>query len=85
MKTLTLRGIEAELECALKAESDRLGASLSATVIAVLRRSFGLSKPRYSREHRDLDQLAGTWTQTEREEFENNTSAFSRIDKDMWS
>jgi hypothetical protein len=80
-----LRGIEAELERALKAESDRLGASLSATVITVLRRSFGLAKPRYQREHRDLDRLAGTWTQAERAEFEKNTSAFSRIDKDLWS
>jgi|LakMenEpi03Aug12_release.lakeMendotaPanAssembly.Ray.scaffolds.fasta_scaffold1486356_1 hypothetical protein len=85
MKTLTLRGIEAELETALKSESDRQGASLSATIITILRRSFGLAKPRYHREYHDLDQLAGTWTQEDRAEFEKNTSAFSRIDKDMWS
>ncbi len=85
MKTLTLRGIEKELETALQAESTRLGASLSATVITILRRSFGLTKPRYNREYHDLDQLAGTWTQQDRAEFEENTSAFSRIDPDMWS
>ena len=85
MKTLTLRGIEKELEAALQAESNRLGASLSATVITILRRSFGLAKPRYHREYRDLDQLAGTWTAEEREEFEANTRAFSRIDTDLWS
>jgi hypothetical protein len=85
MKTLTLRGIEAELEAALQSESDRQGASLSATIITVLRHSFGLAKPRYHRKYHDLDQLAGTWTPADRAEFEKNTSAFSMIDKHMWS
>lgn len=85
MKTLTLRGVEGELEAALQAEADRLKMSLSATVITVLRRSFALAKPRYRTEYHDLDHLAGTWTKENRAEFETNTRAFSRIDKDMWS
>ena len=85
MKTLTLRGIEGELEAALQSEAERLGSSLNVTVIGVLRRAFGLTKRKYHRDYHDLDHLAGTWTDKELTEFENNTSAFSQIDEDMWS
>ena len=32
----------------------------------------------------DLDHLAGTWSLNDLNEFENATSAFEKVDEDMW-
>jgi len=84
MRTLTLRGIEGELEEALESEAGRSGASLNATVTRILRRAFGLEDRKYHAEYHDLDHLAGTWTKEEQSAFERNTHAFSEVDRDMW-
>lgn len=84
MKTLTLRGIDGELEQALVSEAERTGTSMSATVKRTLRHAFGLTGKKYHVEYHDLDHLAGTWTAEEQAAFEEHTRAFSEIDEDMW-
>ena len=84
MRTLTLRGIEGELEKALESEAGRTSASMNATITRILRHAFGLAGRRYHTEYHDLDHLAGTWTKEERSAFEKNTHSFSEIDGDMW-
>lgn len=85
MKALTLRGIDDELEKALRGKSQELGTpSLNNTVLRILRESLGLTKRRHAVLHRDLDHLAGTWTEADFREFEAATAAFSQIDKELW-
>ena len=85
MKALTLRGFDEDLSEALKAEATRSGTSLNATVINVLRRAFGLTDQKFHVKYRDLDHLAGTWSEADRQAFERNTRFFSEIDKDLWT
>ena len=85
MKALTLRGIDDELERALRDKSRELGTpSLNNTILRVLRESLGLTKRRHAAAHRDLDHLAGTWTEADLKEFEKATAALSQIDGDLW-
>ena len=84
MKAVTIRGIDDELDRALRRHADVTGASLNATVLSLLRRSLGLAKRKFRPCHRDLDELAGTWTEKDRKAFDGAVSAFSRIDEEMW-
>ena len=85
MKTITLRGIDEELEKALRTVARETGSrSLNATVLHVLRESLGLTKRRRHDVHHDLDHLAGTWSDAERKEFEEATALLGRVDKDLW-
>jgi hypothetical protein len=79
---LTLRSIDPALRAALEAEAARLGLSLNAVTLKILRDSLGL---RESAELcHDLDALAGTWTAAEAEAFAASIQAFEEIDTAMW-
>ena len=85
MKTLSLRGIDDEMAEALNKEAKRANASLNATLLNLIRESIGLKKKRWTRVYTDLDDLAGTWSEKDEKEFKESTSAFSRIDEDLWN
>jgi hypothetical protein len=84
MKTLTLRGIDKELANQLERISKQGHESMNAVILRLLRNRLGLDKPKFREIHDDLDDLAGTWTEEDRREFEEATGAFSRIDEDLW-
>ena len=66
MKTITLRDIPPPLANKIEERSKRRGTSLNRTVIEMLEESTPSSKPVI---HHDLDDLAGTWTKEEGDEF----------------
>ena len=84
MKTITLRGIDEELDQALKRLAAQSSASVNATILKLLRRALGFEKKRLHVLHHDLDWLAGTWTDTELREFEKHTQPFSEVDEELW-
>ena len=85
VKTITLRGIDAELEKALQEKARELSTnSLNSTILRVLHESLGLAKRRYGTVHHDLDHLAGTWSSADLEEFERSTAVFGQIDEELW-
>jgi plasmid stability protein len=85
VKAITLRNLPPELADKVEEEARRTGASLNATVIALLRRALmpetGTScEPK--RFH-DLDFLAGTWTKEEADEFDRYLEESRRIDMEL--
>lgn len=84
MKTLTIRGIDDELEKLIKETSRKKQESLNQTVIKLLRHSVGLSKKTAFSKYNDLDALAGTWSREEEKLFLKNTQSFEEVDKEMW-
>lgn len=84
MKNLTLRGIDKELAAELERVSSIECESMNSTILRLLRDRLGLSKRRFHQMHNDLDDLAGTWSEEERREFEAATAAFSKVDEDLW-
>ena len=60
MKSVTLRGIDGELERALKRLAAQSSSSVNATILRLLRKAVGLEKEKFHAVHHDLDALAGT-------------------------
>ncbi len=87
MKQLTVRSVKSDLHNALKAEAARRGVSVNRVVIMLLREAVGLTNG--SRQNDavfdDLDYLAGTWTEVEAVEFEEQLASQRVIDEGMWS
>jgi hypothetical protein len=50
----------------------------------ILRNSLDLSSKRRERVFHDLDDLAGTWSDADYQQFKKATKPFSVIDKDLW-
>lgn len=83
MHQFTLRQIPQELFEILKKNSQKSGRSINKTILALLRKTLGLSDD-LGQKKRDLSSLAGTWTKKNYEEFEANTKIFDQIDPEMW-
>jgi hypothetical protein len=81
MKAITLRDIPGPLARKIEERSKRRGTSLNKTVIEMLEESTSPSKPTV---YHDLDDLAGTWTQEEAEEFDRRLQEIRTIDPEMW-
>ncbi len=83
---MTIRGIPAELEKAVKREAERKGLSLNRAFISVLERAVG-GKPREKKKkvlHHDLDHLSGLWSWKESAVFEKNLRAQRKVDEELW-
>ena len=82
MKTLSLRGIDEEMEKALKKEAQKEKTSVNTTILNLIRESIGLRKRH--KVYRDLDELAGTWNEKDEEAFKENTQFFDTINEEIW-
>jgi hypothetical protein len=80
---LALRGIDPALRSTLEAEAARLGLSLNAVVLRILRSALGLGEA-VGLNH-DLDALAGAWSLEEAEEFTRAIRPFEEIDPSLWA
>jgi len=83
MKTVSLRGIDEEMEKILKKEAQKAETSLNTTILNLIRESIGLRKRH--KVYQDLDELAGTWNEKDEEIFKENTQFFDKIDKETWN
>ena len=79
---MTLRGIDPALRSALDTEAAKLGISLNALILQILRGSLGLD-PDVSLAH-DLDSLAGSWSREDAEEFAAAAQGFEEVDPSLW-
>ena len=84
MKTISLRGLDDELVTAVERRAHEDHASINATLLCLLREATALNRPKRHRVYSDLDHLAGTWSDEEKREFEQNTAEFEQIDEEMW-
>jgi hypothetical protein len=82
MSQITLRKLPEELETRLRALARESHTSLNKTIISVLLKALGLAQE--SRKKRDLDDLSGTWSASEAEEFDKSTAIFEQIDPEVW-
>ena len=84
MKAITLRGIDDELEAALKSAAQQNAESVNKTMLRLLRGALNLDRPKLYREYHDIDYLAGTWTEEDEEEFLETQQGFRQVDEDLW-
>jgi len=84
MKTLTIRGIDPELDRAIKSRANQNNLSANQWIIQALKKITGTGKEPVFKKHYDLDSLAGGWSKEETLAFAKNTKIFERIDEDVW-
>ena len=84
MTTMTLRGIDDAISGALKEKARREHTSVNSVMLKILKESLGIEKKKRIVIYDDLDHLAGTWSLNDLTEFEKATSAFEKVDEDMW-
>ncbi len=84
MKTLSLRGVDEDLADNLDKIAKKTGASINKTVLEILRKSVGSNPKAREMVYRDLDNLAGTWTERNLQQFKKGTKHFEVIDKELW-
>ena len=82
MSTITIRCPDGTLGDLLRRESGKRGERINKIVTETLENSFAGAGRR--RRFRDLDHLAGTWSQTELEDFNKAVAALERIDPEDW-
>jgi hypothetical protein len=85
MKNLTIRGIDPELDRALRSKSKNKKESINQTVLKILKNAFGLSKPVIFKTYDDLDDLAGTWSEEDESYFNEQIKEMRKIDRDLWA
>jgi hypothetical protein len=85
MKVITLRNLPPVVARLIEHRSARTGLSLNKTVIQLLEERLGVSgRPADVESHRDLDDLAGVWTDEEACEFDRILEGQRRIDPELW-
>lgn len=84
MKTVTIRGIDDELDLAIKSRAQQNDLSVNQWILNALKKVTGTGKEPVFRKHHDLDALAGGWSKEETTAFRKNTRLFERIDEDVW-
>ncbi len=83
MGNICLRGIDDQVKNILKTEAAKSGTSVNALILSYINKSVGLD-PTSRTKHNDLDSLAGTWSDTDMDEFIGNTRDFDKIDEELW-
>ncbi len=84
MKTLTIRGIDTELDTKIREKATLSGESINKIVLQMLKSAFGIEKSKIFPTYHDLDSMAGTWTQEDEDHFNQNIRELGEVDKDMW-
>ena len=84
MATLSIRGMDDDTARLLKEAAQKAGSSVNAQVLELIRRGLGLSENQGRRGHRDLDHLAGTWSEADARDFETTIATFEEVDGDLW-
>lgn len=84
MKTITIRGIDPELDRVIKTQAQQNNLSVNQWIVQALKKVTGTGKEPVFRKHHDLDALAGGWSKEEAKEFARNTRIFERIDEELW-
>ena len=81
---LTIRSIGSRLRTAIEHEAARRGQSLNKTVLALLAERLGLTDSGAQIEHDDLDELAGTWSKSDANRFDEALHAQRQVDAKLW-
>ena len=69
----------------LKDQAKSRGISLNAYLVELIQRGAGVrTKAGRHPEYQDLDDLAGTWTPEDVDEFKDSQRAFERVDEELW-
>ncbi len=85
MKTITVRGIDPEVDKKLKETAKEQGKSRNQLILEMIRKNLGIERERkYSHEYNDLDALFGKWTEDEFRRISGKIDCERTVDQELW-
>jgi hypothetical protein len=85
MATFIVRKLDERIAKRLRDEARRQDTSVNRILVRLITENVGRAAARRrSRVYRDLDHLAGTWTQAEARAVERRLKAQRNVDPDLW-
>jgi hypothetical protein len=84
MKSLTIHGIDDQLEQLIQKKAEISGLSLNKTIKQLLRSALGIDNSGKEKKRVQLMELFGTWTKRQGEEFDKNIIDFEKVNKADW-
>jgi hypothetical protein len=85
MKSITIHGLDSQLDKMIRKRAKREGKSLNKTIKELLEQSLGIRHGQNTDNREDFMDLFGKWNATEKKEFENTLKDFEKIDARDWS
>jgi hypothetical protein len=79
-----LRKIAPEVMLLLKKEAVKQKISINSLILKIIDQGLGITHPVKKVIFHDLDYLAGTWSNKEKKEFDDNIKPFENIDEELW-
>lgn len=83
-RNFNLRGLPPELLLALKQEAENQRISVNSLILKMIEQGIGHAHEYIRPKYRDLDKLAGTWSENDAHEFSSASAPFEAIDEDLW-
>ena len=83
MKSITVHGLDDELDRKIRSKARSGGQSLNRTIKGLLRAALGVGQKQQDRRE-DFVDLFGTWSADDSDDFGLATAGFDRIDPEDW-
>ena len=84
MKSITIHGIDDQLNDLIKSKAESEGLSINKTVKKILETSLGVRPQNERRNLNDFKEFCGLWTKADLEEFEEKTADLRKTDQRDW-
>ena len=84
MSQITLRGMDSEMEQAIRKKARRSGKSLNRIILDIIYEHTGYKKGKKAPPADSLRKLAGGWSEKDASEFLTSIKSSKQIDDEMW-
>lgn len=81
---MTIRGIDDKVAKLLKDRAKSEEMSVNGLILKMVNESLGIEKKKRIKTYRDLDHLAGTWSEKDFNEFQKRVEDMEKIDEEIW-
>ena len=84
MKSITIHGVDDQLNDLIKSKAESEGLSINKTVKKLLETSLGVKPQPEKKNFDDFKEFCGLWTKADLDEFEDKTADLRKTDKKDW-
>ena len=84
MKSITIHGVDDQLNDLIKSKAESEGLSVNKTVKKLLETSLGVKPQPEKKNFDDFKEFCGLWTKADLDEFEDKTADLRKTDKKDW-
>lgn len=84
MKSITIHGLDDQINDLIKSKAKSEGLSINKTVKKLLETSLGVRPQNERRNLNDFKEFCGLWTRADLDEFEEKTADLRKTDKRDW-